>query len=825
MQSFDTDASIFLYRQQQLVSAVQDVAVCEWGKYGHNCDRLCSDDCGLYHGRNLRPCHKVTGKCLQGCVRGRHGDHCDQLCSPNCISTTCNQGNGGCTIGCIEGYSGYFCNITTGVQTQTTVSTVQGVPVCEWGKYGHNCDRLCSDHCRLHPVRNLRHCQKDTGKCSEGCVRGRHGDHCDQLCSPNCIKNSCIQLKGECTIGCMEGYSGYFCNITTVSTVQGVPVCEWGKYGHNCDRLCSDDCGLYHGTKLRPCDKVTGKCLQGCVRGRHGDLCDQFCNPNCISTTCNQGNGGCTIGCTEGYSGYFCNITTGVQIQSTVQGVPVCEWGMYGHNCDRLCSDDCGLYHGRNLRPCHKDTGKCLQGCVKGRHGDHCDQLCNPNCISTTCNQLNGGCTIGCTEGYSGYFCNITTGVQIQSTVSTAQGISVCGWGKYGHNCDRLCSDHCGLHLGRNLRPCDKDTGMCLEGCVRGRHADRCDQLCSPNCISTKCNQPNGGCTLGCIDGYIGQFCNRTGSQIQTTGEGHINLSMQLMWILLVFFIFSTMCCWKSAQCRRTLVEWFTRLIRSARCIRTLVEWFTRLIRRNPRPSSSDPSQVPLVTTQHSDRRASSDPSQDHSQSEKDPLLSTASHATPSRADRDLFYASGAGDLEEVKRLLTTPGVDINSRGDGSRTPVMEAAYRGHRDVVEILVSEGADVSLVDKHGNNILHLACTGGDVETVKYVLSLHVVDINSRGWGSWTPVMEAAVGGHRDVVELLVSEGADVSLVDEDGNNILNFACMGGDVETVKYVLSLNVVDIDARNKSGQTAADWARLGGRQPLVELLKSRGAQ
>ncbi|XP_071078455.1 inversin-like isoform X2 [Haliotis cracherodii] len=238
--------------------------------------------------------------------------------------------------------------------------------------------------------------------------------------------------------------------------------------------------------------------------------------------------------------------------------------------------------------------------------------------------------------------------------------------------------------------------------------------------------------------------------------------------------------------------------------------------------ASSDPSLKPLVKGQDSDRRASSD----RSRRRRYPRLSTASHVTPSRADREhLHYASLAGDLEEVKRLLSTPGVDVNSRGEWSMTPVMEAARRGHRDVVELLVSEGADVSLVDEDGDNILHLACMRGDVETVKYVLSLHVVDINSRGRGSRTPVMRAAYWGHRDVVELLVSEGADVSLVDVVGNNILHLACWGGDVETVKYVLSLHVVDIDARNKWGQTAADWARLWGRQPVVELLKSRGAQ
>ncbi|XP_046565963.1 histone-lysine N-methyltransferase EHMT2-like [Haliotis rubra] len=154
----------------------------------------------------------------------------------------------------------------------------------------------------------------------------------------------------------------------------------------------------------------------------------------------------------------------------------------------------------------------------------------------------------------------------------------------------------------------------------------------------------------------------------------------------------------------------------------------------------------------------------------------------------------------------------------------MEAALGGHRDVVELLVSRGADVSLVDDNGNNTLDWACVGGDRKTVEFVLSLDGVDINSRG-GRWnrTPVMWAALGGHRDVVEFLVSRGADVSLVDDNGDNILHWACWGGDRETVKFVLSLGGVDVNAWNNRGQTATDVAR-GRRHPqLSDLLVSRG--
>ncbi|XP_046554770.1 ankyrin repeat domain-containing protein 1-like isoform X2 [Haliotis rubra] len=133
-------------------------------------------------------------------------------------------------------------------------------------------------------------------------------------------------------------------------------------------------------------------------------------------------------------------------------------------------------------------------------------------------------------------------------------------------------------------------------------------------------------------------------------------------------------------------------------------------------------------------------------------------HATPSpAAGRRLYSASEDGDLETVKRILAAGHVDINTRG-GSwiQTPVMAAAGRGHRDVVEFLVGRGADVSLVDRDGWNVLHWACSGGHLETVKLILSLNVVDINARNIYGQTAVYRARSEGHQRVVEFLVSRG---------------------------------------------------------------------
>ncbi|XP_048250651.1 fibronectin type 3 and ankyrin repeat domains 1 protein-like [Haliotis rufescens] len=135
----------------------------------------------------------------------------------------------------------------------------------------------------------------------------------------------------------------------------------------------------------------------------------------------------------------------------------------------------------------------------------------------------------------------------------------------------------------------------------------------------------------------------------------------------------------------------------------------------------------------------------------------------------------------------------------------MAAAEKGHRQVFDLLVTQGADVSLVDGNRNNILHVACLGGHVNMVKYVPSQKVADINSRGQYGRTSLMLTVGAGHRQVFDLLVREGAAVSLVDDNRNNILQLACLGGHEDMVKHVHALNVEDIDDRNKHDNTGFD--------------------
>ncbi|XP_046579350.1 ankyrin repeat domain-containing protein 50-like [Haliotis rubra] len=187
--------------------------------------------------------------------------------------------------------------------------------------------------------------------------------------------------------------------------------------------------------------------------------------------------------------------------------------------------------------------------------------------------------------------------------------------------------------------------------------------------------------------------------------------------------------------------------------------------------------------------------------------------------DSILHLACLGGNLEIVKYDLSQKIFYVNSRGQYDRTPLMMAARMGYGEVFYLVLNIGGDASLVDKYGDSILHLACLGGNLEIVKYVLSQNIVDVNSRGQYNRTPLMVAAYMGHTEVLQLLFHEGGDASLEDRNGDNMLHLACLRGHVDIVKYVLSGTLVDINARNKDGATAATIAKKNTHMDIYDLL------
>ena len=127
------------------------------------------------------------------------------------------------------------------------------------------------------------------------------------------------------------------------------------------------------------------------------------------------------------------------------------------------------------------------------------------------------------------------------------------------------------------------------------------------------------------------------------------------------------------------------------------------------------------------------------------------------------------------------------------------------------------------------IHYAAGHCDLEKVTPLLKDNPELISRRDAFGYTPLHDAALEGHKDMVELLLAKGADVNAKDKDGNTPLHEAAYTNDRGFVELLLAEGA-EVNAKNSSGSTPLRWALFGPRQgPLridtdtVELLRQHG--
>lgn len=149
----------------------------------------------------------------------------------------------------------------------------------------------------------------------------------------------------------------------------------------------------------------------------------------------------------------------------------------------------------------------------------------------------------------------------------------------------------------------------------------------------------------------------------------------------------------------------------------------------------------------------------------------------------EIHQAALDGNLDKVKALieanpsLVSSRVPTNSpyliRYDGF-TPLICAAENGHREIVEFLLTNKADISATSANGWTALHAAAYFGHKDVVEVLLS-HKAKINAKDLDGNTPLHLASGGRHKDIVELLLANKADVNAKDVRGETPLHLAIL--------------------------------------------------
>jgi ankyrin repeat protein len=147
------------------------------------------------------------------------------------------------------------------------------------------------------------------------------------------------------------------------------------------------------------------------------------------------------------------------------------------------------------------------------------------------------------------------------------------------------------------------------------------------------------------------------------------------------------------------------------------------------------------------------------------------------RPTLDLFDAAGLGDISVLASLLAT-GADVNAYSGDGFTALHLAAFFDAPYAAALLLRAGAGPEAVADNPTQVrpLHSALAGRSVSVASILLSMGV-DPDPIQQGGFTPLMAAAQHGDIELTDLLLACGADSSRASDDGRTIADIAAAAG------------------------------------------------
>ncbi|CAB0038441.1 unnamed protein product [Trichogramma brassicae] len=196
----------------------------------------------------------------------------------------------------------------------------------------------------------------------------------------------------------------------------------------------------------------------------------------------------------------------------------------------------------------------------------------------------------------------------------------------------------------------------------------------------------------------------------------------------------------------------------------------------------------------------------------------------------------------EVKNKISQ-WVEVNAQNKLGNTPLHLALESCNKEMTEWLLSRGADLNLANEEGLTPFHILCQNSGNGDIMEIWWTHLevkneisqwVEVNAQDKLGNTPLHYALNDScDRYLIKLLLRNGADVNLANEERSTPLHFICQNFQDMLVGIIFEVinkfdQLVEVNAQDKLGNTplhlALKFARFSMNKTKLECLLENGA-
>lgn len=189
---------------------------------------------------------------------------------------------------------------------------------------------------------------------------------------------------------------------------------------------------------------------------------------------------------------------------------------------------------------------------------------------------------------------------------------------------------------------------------------------------------------------------------------------------------------------------------------------------------------------------------------------------------------------KDIAELLIEKGADINGQSNGGGVPLIGAVLTGNEEIILMLIKHGANVRKADMDHDFVRYAIEQANEADlahkksfiTYKNIANILInngADISRVGDDGCTILSLSALYGYKEIADLLLGHGADIHARCSDGETPLHFASDFGGKEITAFLIA-HGADVNAKANNGMTPLYLAARKGNADIVESLLRAGA-